>query len=209
MAQQGGISGPAVGMATAGAFLLYVGIQGVGIRDGLKSITNGKLPQGKPKSSGAVESAEASVKQGAAAGSSSASSSGVGGGAGAHPELVVAARRYLGVPYVFGGTSPKGMDCSGLIVLSFMDAYGVKPPRTTYTQIAWRQLTKIDRSQMTAGDLCFWPAVGPPSHVALASSGDTVIHAPRPGKVVCEVPVGQAFTGGARPVVYRYTGGRS
>ncbi|MBW5252050.1 C40 family peptidase [Streptomyces sp. P01-B04] len=207
MAQQGGISGVAVGMATAGAFLLYVGIQGVDIRAGLKDITNGKLPEGKPKSSGATAAAEAALAQGSAAGASRPSS-GTGAGAGPHPELVTAARRYLGVPYVFGGTTPKGLDCSGLVVLAFRDAYGVTPPRTTYVQVAWRQLTKISRADMGAGDLCFWPASGPPSHVAIAVDGDTVIHAPRPGKVVQEVPVGQAFTGGALPVVYRYTGGK-
>jgi cell wall-associated NlpC family hydrolase len=206
MAAQGGISGVAVGMATAGAFLLYIGIQGVSIRDGLKAVTGGHLPQGKARDTSALTGAAASLA-GATGGSAAASAA--AGVAGANAPVVTAARKYKGVPYAWGGTSAKGLDCSGLVVKAFQDAYGVTPPRTTYTQVAWKQLTgPVGRGQIAAGDLCFWPSFGPPSHVAIAVDADTVIHAPRPGKVVAEVPITQAFTGGSMPVVYRYIGSK-
>ena len=203
MAAGGGISGVAVGMATGGALLLYIGIQGVPIRDGLKAIAGGKLPVGKPKSSGAIAQAEGTLAAGTAG-----AAGGAAGGSGGHPKLVAAAKQYLGVPYAWGGTSSKGIDCSGLVVRAFQIAYDVTPPRTTYTQVVWKQLAKVT-GPMLPGDLCFFPKIGPPSHVAIAVSGSDVIHAPRPGKVVQIVPVNQAFTGGAAPVIYRWTGSES
>lgn len=202
--QGGGISGVAVGMATAGAFLLYIGIQGVPVREGLKSLVSGSLPQGAPKAGGAVASAEAALAQGAGA-----AGSGAGSPTGAGSKLAQAALAYRGVPYMTGGQSRKGMDCSGLVVKAFQDAYGITPPRTTYVQVVWKQLKPVPAGQMAAGDLCFWPAIGPPGHVAIAISATEVIHAPRPGKVVEVVPVSRAFVGGARPLVLRYTGSTS
>lgn len=203
MAEQGGISGVAVGMATAGAFLLYVGINDTSIRDGLKSVAGGKLPARKTGGGQAVAKAEVSLS-----GQGVPSAGGAPGpvGRGPHPELAQAAQRYLGVQYLWGGTSAKGMDCSGLTYLSFYDAYGVKPPRTTYTLVAWRALTPVAREDVGAGDLLFWPKVGPPSHVGIAMDNEHVIHAPRPGKVVQVVPISQAFTGGLAPTCFRYTG---
>lgn len=202
MAAQGGISGPAVGMATAGAFLLYIGIQGVGIRDGLKAIAGGKLPVGTPHSSGAIAAATSNPAPGA-----DGTSAGAGAGGG-HPKLVAAAKRYLGVPYKWGGTSSSGLDCSGLVVRAFQDAYDVTPPRTTYVQVTWSRLESVSGDPLP-GDLLFWPKVGPPSHVGIAVSATDVIHAPRPGKVVEIVPIRQAFTGGAAPLVKRYKGADS
>lgn len=201
MAKSGGIPGTAVLMATAGGFLMYVGISGNSIRDGLKALVGGKLPAVKAKSGAGIAAAE-----GAAAGSGAAGASGGAVGAGPHPELATAAEKYLGVPYQWGGVSAKGIDCSGLVVKAFQDAYNVTPPRTTYVQVVWSALTPIDNSQIGAGDLLFWPKVGPPGHVGIAVGGGKVIHAPRPGKVVEIVPIDQAYTGGAAPTARRYTG---
>lgn len=200
--QGGGISGGAVAMATAGAFLLYIGIQDVGIRDGLKSIAGGALPVGKPKTNAALDKANASVNQAATASTTPVGS--VSGGP--HPELSAAAKKYLGVPYAWGGTTSKGVDCSGLVVLSFQDAEGITPPRTTMTQVNWSQLQEIGRGDVGAGDLLFWPSTGAPGHVGIAMSGDDVIHAPKPGDVVKIVPIREAYTGGASPKCMRWKG---
>lgn len=198
----GGIPGTAVLMATAGGFLMYVGITGNTIRDSLKTLVGGKLPGIKTKPGGAIAKAEGAVSGPAG----SAAGGGAAVGAGPHPELVNAAKKYLGVPYQWGGTSATGLDCSGLVVRAFQDAYHVTPPRTTYTQVVWSKLTPIDNSQIGAGDLLFWPRIGPPGHVGIAVDSTHVIHAPRPGKVVEIVPINQAYTGGAAPTARRYAG---
>lgn len=202
MAAQGGIPGVAVGMATAGAFLLYIGINGVSIRDGLKAVSGGKLPARKTSSGDALTKAEISLSNQGLPGDGGSAHV----GAGPHPELADAALKFKGVPYRWGGMSRKGMDCSGLFVLAFEGAYGVTPPRTTYMQVAWKQLKRIDRQDVGAGDLLFWPRVGPPSHVGIATSNTEVVHAAKPGTVVSVVPISRAFTGGQQPQCYRYVG---
>lgn len=196
------MSGVGVGMAAAGGFLLYVGIAGSGIREGMRSLVAGQLPAVRTGGGQYTAKGEAALnKQGVPD-----DGGGVGVGSGPHPELYQAALKYKGVPYVWGGTTPRGLDCSGLVVLAFRDAYNVVPPRVTTTQVAWRALKKISRAEVGAGDLLFWPPGGAPSHVAIAGSNSVCIHAPRPGKVVQVVPINQAFTGGMQPSCYRYTG---
>jgi cell wall-associated NlpC family hydrolase len=70
----------------------------------------------------------------------------------------------------------------------------------------WKSLQKISNDQIEAGDLLFWPRTGPPGHVGIATSGTKVVHSPRPGKKVENVPITQAYTNGAAPVAYRYVG---
>lgn len=195
------MSGVGVGMAAAGGFLLYVGVAGSGIREGMRSLVRGQLPEKRSGGGEYTAKGEAALnKQGVPTGGGSAV------GSGPHPELYKAALKYKGVPYVWGGTTPRGLDCSGLVVLAFRDAYDVIPPRVTTTQVAWKSLKKIARSEVGAGDLLFWPPGGAPSHVAIAGGNSSCIHAPRPGKVVSVVPIGQAFTGGMQPSCYRYVG---
>lgn len=199
---QQGMSGVGVGMAAAGGFLLYIGIAGSGIREGLKSLSRGSLPEKRKGGGEYTSKGEAALnKQGVPA-----DGAGPDVGSGPHPELAAAALKYKGVPYVWGGTTPKGLDCSGLVVLAFRDAYGVIPPRVTTLQVAWKPLHKIKRSEVGAGDILFWPPGGAPSHVGIAVDNTRVVHAPRPGSHVKVVPINQAFPGGIQPSCYRYTG---
>jgi len=211
MASKEGISGTAVALATAGAFLMYVGIQGVSIRDGLRALVGGQLPKGTRRPTGALDSAEGSLRTGTPGAASSTSGGGTAAPAsGAGAKLVAEAMKWKGVKYVLGGEDRNGVDCSSLVMIAFRDGLGVTSPRTTYTQVKWNQLTKIPREKAGPGDLAFWPAGGSPGHVAIViDDGRTVIHAPRPGKSVEVVPIGQAFTGGLKPDVYRYTGKKS
>lgn len=102
--------------------------------------------------------------------------------------FVAAARRFIGVPYVWGGESPSGFDCSGLVAytLAHMGITGV--PRTSEEQWGWVQ--RISQSQLQPGDLVFesWPGEAPPGHVAIYSGGNRIIEAPAPGQNVHEVP---------------------
>jgi cell wall-associated NlpC family hydrolase len=91
---------------------------------------------------------------------------------------VRAALTQLGVPYVWGGTTPgKGLDCSGLTQYSYHEA-GLNIGRDTYAQI--NDGIPVPRSQIQAGDLIF-PHAG---HVQLALNNHQVIEAPYSGATV-------------------------
>lgn len=101
-------------------------------------------------------------------------------------QVVDEAKRFLGVPYVYGKASPgEGFDCSGLVeyVLGQLGVKGV--PRTSEAQWAWSQ--HIPQSQLQPGDLIFeqWPGDGsPPGHVVIYAGGGQVIEAPHTGASV-------------------------
>ena len=67
--------------------------------------------------------------------------------------VVDSARKYLGTPYVWGGTSPSGFDCSGFVQYVLAEN-GKSVPRTTQEQFAGGQA--VDKSNLQAGDLVFY-----------------------------------------------------
>ncbi len=95
--------------------------------------------------------------------------------------IVGTAQQFLGVQYVWGGTTPSGFDCSGLVQYVY-NLNGISLPRVT-TQQEYAG-TMIPISQAQAGDLYFWGARGSTHHVAIATGGGGYIHAPKPGDVV-------------------------
>ncbi|BDR59605.1 NlpC/P60 family protein [Xylocopilactobacillus apicola] len=95
--------------------------------------------------------------------------------------VVGLAAQYLGVPYVWGGTTPAGFDCSGLVQYVFRQA-GVSLPRTTYAQVNCG--TAVPMSQIQPGDLLFWGSGSNCYHVAIYAGGGQYIHAPAPGQSV-------------------------
>ncbi|MBP2057300.1 cell wall-associated NlpC family hydrolase [Lactobacillus colini] len=88
---------------------------------------------------------------------------------------------FLGTPYVYGGTSPAGFDCSGFVQYVF-NKFGKNIGRTTYQQEYAG--TKIDISQAQPGDLYFWGSYGSAYHVAIALGGGQYVMAPAPGQTV-------------------------
>ena len=88
------------------------------------------------------------------------------------------AERYLGVRYVWGGESPTGFDCSGLVQFAY-NAIGISIPRTTYEQ--YRIGEPVSRDELEPGDLLFFDHVG---HVGMYVGGGRFIHAPHTGTVV-------------------------
>ncbi|MFW6689933.1 NlpC/P60 family protein [Streptomyces sp. MAR4 CNX-425] len=98
---------------------------------------------------------------------------------------VAAARGAVGTPYVWGGASPAGFDCSGLTQWAYARA-GVAIPRTSQAQrYAGRQ---VPLSEARPGDLVTYRADA--SHVAMYVGGGQVVHAPYPGASVRYDPVG-------------------
>jgi peptidoglycan DL-endopeptidase CwlO len=93
-------------------------------------------------------------------------------------EAVAFATAQIGKPYVWGGTGPKGYDCSGLVMRSWKAA-GVSIPRTTWQQIDAGSATS--RSQLVPGDLVLSYGGG---HVQLYIGDGKVIHAPGSGRTV-------------------------
>ncbi|MFV3013983.1 NlpC/P60 family protein [Clostridium botulinum] len=95
-----------------------------------------------------------------------------------HGDVVGYAMQFQGVPYVWGGTSPSGFDCSGFVQYVYRNAAGIELPRDTYGQIGAG--TRVSQDQLQPGDLVF-PHTG---HVGIYIGGGQMIHAPQTGDVV-------------------------
>jgi peptidoglycan DL-endopeptidase CwlO len=101
-----------------------------------------------------------------------------GPGSTAGSRAAALARRYLGVPYVWGGESPSGFDCSGLVQYVY-SRVGISVPRVTYAQ--WGAGPHVSRSALRPGDLVFFHGRG---HVGIYLGGGRFIHSPHAGTTV-------------------------
>lgn len=91
--------------------------------------------------------------------------------------VIALARKFVGVPYMWGGISPKHFDCSGLTRFCFM-MNGLQLPRDCSQQIKAGRAVSYDFSKMKPGDLIFFgnPSTGRPSHVAIYMGDGRIIH---------------------------------
>jgi cell wall-associated NlpC family hydrolase len=92
--------------------------------------------------------------------------------------VVGIAMQYLGVPYVWGGSSPSGFDCSGLVVYVFAQV-GVSLPH--HAASIYNYGVPVSRDQLEPGDLVFFDGLG---HMGIYIGNDQFIHAPHTGDVV-------------------------
>ncbi|QXE19398.1 NlpC/P60 family protein [Clostridium sp. 001] len=134
----------------------------------------------------AVASAASNVQQSASRGGNSIASS---------DAVVAYASNFLGVPYVWGGTSPSGFDCSGLVQYVYAH-FGINLPRTSQEQQTVG--TAVSRDELQPGDLVFFGS--PAYHVGIYVGGGQFINAPKTGDVVkiASLDNRSDFTGGRR-----------
>lgn len=98
-------------------------------------------------------------------------------------ELAQAALNYVGVRYRFGGASPTGFDCSGLIYYTASKYMGVELPRVASSMA--NVGTSVQRTELQPGDLVFFNTRGfRNSHVGIYLGNNEFLHAPRTGTTV-------------------------
>lgn len=87
----------------------------------------------------------------------------------------------VGTPYRYGGSTPQGFDCSGLVHFAYAAA-GKRIPRTTSR--LWTTVAPVPREDMRSGDLVFFRIDGKMSHVGMYLGDGHFVHAPSSGRTV-------------------------
>jgi NlpC/P60 family len=126
----------------------------------------------------------------------------VGNGIGS--QAVALAERFLGVPYVWGGATPAGFDCSGLVMYIY-GLLGIRLPH--YSGYQWFAGPRIPRDQLQPGDIVFFhPSANGPQHEGMYIGAGEFIEAPQTGDVVkisslYDTQYALSYVGAVRPYV--------
>ena len=98
-------------------------------------------------------------------------------------KILLDAEKFLGLPYIYGGSTPKGFDCSGFTKYIF-GMSGITLNRVSRDQFA-KDGVKIAKSDLQPGDLVFFGENGRVGHVGIYAGNGKMIHSPRTGKSIC------------------------
>ena len=97
-------------------------------------------------------------------------------------DVVRSARKYLGVPYRLGGTTPRAFDCSGFVKWVFAE-HGIAMPRTAREQAGVGDAPRFDE-ELQPGDLLFFYGPQGAQHIGIYAGNDSIIHASSSGRRV-------------------------
>jgi cell wall-associated NlpC family hydrolase len=100
------------------------------------------------------------------------------------------AAQQLGIPYRYGGSTPNGFDCSGLVYYSYQQA-GLATPRTSAAQFSAAR--PIELREARPGDLLFFATQKSVTHVGIYVGDNTFVHAPSSGKTVSVARITDAY----------------
>ena len=100
--------------------------------------------------------------------------------------IIAYASNFLGTPYLWGGTTPSGFDCSGFTQYVFAH-FGVSIGRATFNQI--NDGVPVSKENLQAGDLVLFGTAANPHHVGIYIGDNNYIHAPHTGDVVKVSPM--------------------
>lgn len=192
-ATDGGISGTSVAVLTIGGLFVYFGLNNIPFLEGVREFLRGEPPKPRPTTPTPIPAelnplTERIIRGGLGVTGAQSPGGTIGGGlstdgSASGSNIVAAARRYLGVPYVWGGHSPAGMDCSGFVTVVLKDVGITNLPSMTHTVtgqfLAWTGAQNVPRSDMRAGDLVCWSG-----HIGIAVDNVSMIHAPTFGQNV-------------------------
>ena len=175
--------------------------QVLGLQHKLESMTAGIKSQIKQLEAQQAAAAQAAAAAAASNTGSTGGSSGGSSGGGSVPDpggsgrsaVVAIAQRYLGVPYVYGGASPSGFDCSGLVMYCYAQI-GISLSHGATDQ--QRASTPVPLSALQPGDLVFFGNASYSYHVGIYVGGGSMINAPHTGAVVSYGSIGGAWIGG-------------
>jgi cell wall-associated NlpC family hydrolase len=143
----------------------------------------------------AAQQQQALTLQGTAVGATASTPEGTVAPPSQYGGAVGIAMRYLGVPYVWGGASPSGFDCSGFVMYVYAQL-GVSLPH--YTGAQWNMGVAVAQSDLQPGDLVFFDGLG---HVGIYIGGGQYVHAPQTGDVVKVSSMSRGGYVGARRIV--------
>lgn len=105
------------------------------------------------------------------------------GGTESGSKAVAVASKYIGVPYVWGGSTPKGFDCSGLMQYAYSQL-GISIPRTSQEQWKATAGSRLSAGQLSPGDAVFFGTPDNVHHVGMYIGNGKFLQAPRTGDVV-------------------------
>ena len=114
-------------------------------------------------------------------------------GTGRASEVIADAKKYLGVPYVYGGAGGvrggnpySGMDCSSFVSQVYRD-FGINIPAFTVAMEPYGH--EISRDQVQTGDMGFYGSHGASHHICMALDNSAMIYEPQPGEVCKTEPI--------------------
>lgn len=106
-------------------------------------------------------------------------------------EILAEADKYLGIKYVYGGTTPAGFDCSGFVKYVYNNC-GITLKRVSRDQYASNGVS-VAREDLQPGDLVFFGSNGYVGHVGIYAGGGQMVHSPSTGKVICYTDINSNY----------------